>query len=558
MDLICYLHAGWSPLVRPAPATRAWMDNTPESFAYRCLPLNIANAHGWEILCPCAFDAVWSGGGGTDAITIRPEPDAKPERVPVSLFGQGVITFHIEGIFRTPEGWNLWVGGSPNRAKDGISPLSAIVETDWSPFTFTMNWRFTRPGHWIHFDALEPICFFFLIQRTAIEAFVPRFEPLESDPATMARFQAWSRARDEFHAHMKTDPPRTPADRWQKHYYRGVDADGRSLAKDHRAKLRLPRFDRSATPEIPPAPDDDAPPTQAAAIVAPRNADVSEAGAAPRVALAKREWLMETLERQRDLAPRLTIIERRSALGAEEFLERYYAVNRPVILTGEMADWPALARWTPDYLKSVVGARPVEFQSGRSRDRQFEMNKDVHRNDAPFDVFIDRILQPGAGNDAYLTAYNSERNVEALSGLQGDVGFLDKFLDRHAAGAHGMMWIGPAGTVTSLHHDLTNNFIAQIVGRKRVKLAPAADVGKLYNARHVFSEIPDLEDPGIDLARYPRLSELRLYDVLLEPGEILFVPLGWWHQVKSLDFSVTITFTNFRWANDSYIGYPQG
>jgi ribosomal protein L16 Arg81 hydroxylase len=120
------------------------------------------------------------------------------------------------------------------------------------------------------------------------------------------------------------------------------------------------------------------------------------------------------------------------------------------------------------------------------------------------------------------------------------------------------MWIGPAGTVTSLHHDLTNNFIAQIVGRKRVKLAPAADVGKLYNARHVFSEIPDLEDPGIDLARYPRLSELRLYDVLLEPGEILFVPLGWWHQVKSLDFSVTITFTNFRWANDSYIGYPQG
>ncbi len=121
-----------------------------------------------------------------------------------------------------------------------------------------------------------------------------------------------------------------------------------------------------------------------------------------------------------------------------------------------------------------------------------------------------------------------------------------------------MMWIGPAGTVTSLHHDLTNNFIAQIVGRKRIRLAPAAEVGKIYNVRHVFSEIPDLEAPDVDLARHPRLAELRLYDVLLEPGEILFVPLGWWHQVKSLDFSVTVTFTNFRWGNDSYVDYPKG
>jgi ribosomal protein L16 Arg81 hydroxylase len=121
-----------------------------------------------------------------------------------------------------------------------------------------------------------------------------------------------------------------------------------------------------------------------------------------------------------------------------------------------------------------------------------------------------------------------------------------------------MMWIGPAGTLTSLHHDLTNNFIAQIVGRKRIKLVPAAEVGKMYNDQHVFSAISDLEDPGLDLSRYPRLAGLRVYDVLLEPGEILFVPFGWWHQVRSLDFSVTITFTNFRYPNDVHVTYPAG
>jgi hypothetical protein len=159
MELTAYLHPGWAPLIRPAPATRPWMDATPESFAYRCLPLNIANAHGWEVLTACAFDAIWDGGAGTEAVTIKPGAGSNLQRAPVSLFGQGVITFHVEAILRTPPGWNLWVGGSPNRHKDAIAPLTGIVETDWSPFTFTMNWRFTRPYQWIHFDALEPFCF---------------------------------------------------------------------------------------------------------------------------------------------------------------------------------------------------------------------------------------------------------------------------------------------------------------------------------------------------------------------------------------------------------------
>ena len=121
-----------------------------------------------------------------------------------------------------------------------------------------------------------------------------------------------------------------------------------------------------------------------------------------------------------------------------------------------------------------------------------------------------------------------------------------------------MMWIGPAGTVTSLHHDLTNNFIAQLVGRKRIKLLPSSEVGKLYNHQHVFSEIPDLEAPDLDLVRHPRLGDAHIYDVVLEPGEIIFMPLGWWHQVKSLDFSVTLTYTNFLWANDGYATFPAG
>ena len=244
MDLTCYLHPSWKPLIRPAEPTRPWMDDTPESFAYRCLPLNIANAHGWEILSPCAFEACWTGGQGTESVHLRISPDTPPELRPVSIFGQGVVTFHIAGLFRTEPGWNLWVGGSPNRGKDGIYPLTGVVETDWAPFTFTMNWRFTRPDLWVRFEAQEPICFIFPVQRGYLEQVTPRLRSIEEDPALEAQFNAWSAARTAFHERMVKSPPSVPADKWQKHYYRGVDAEGRPGPADHQARLRLPPFEK--------------------------------------------------------------------------------------------------------------------------------------------------------------------------------------------------------------------------------------------------------------------------------------------------------------------------
>jgi len=242
VDLICYLHPGWEPLIRPAEASRDWMTATPDSFAYRCLPLNIANAHGWEILSPCAFEARWTGGTGTDQVDIRLSPGVKPDMAPVSLFGQGILTFHIAGLFRTPPGWNLWVGGSPNRPKEGVYPLTGIVETDWAPYTFTMNWRFVRRNHWVHFEAGEPVCFFFPVQRGYLQNVNPKFTPMESDPEVMRQFKEWGRSRDEFHARMARGASRSGSDTWQKNYYRGLDIDNRPGATDHSTKLRLKPF----------------------------------------------------------------------------------------------------------------------------------------------------------------------------------------------------------------------------------------------------------------------------------------------------------------------------
>lgn len=492
-DLIGYVHEGWAPLIRPAPATRPWMDATTERFAYRCLPLDIANAHGWEVLCPVGVEAVWDGGSGVDAVAIRPDVGSAAGKAPVSIFGNGVLTFHVEAIFRTPPGWNLYLSGSPNRWKDAIAPLSGVIETDWSPYTFTMNWRFTRPHQAVRFEVMEPIACFFPVARAVIETFVPTLKPLADDPATLERFEAWSAARNAFHDKMKRDPGVLPSDRWQKHYYRGVDLAGETLVKDHKAKLRLKDFDRSAAPHVVKPPADDADLAERAP---------AQAGelAAARLALARREWLLEAMEAQRALAPPALVIERRAGLSSQEFLDRYYALGRPVILVGEMADWPALRLWSPAYLQAL------------SREPT-------------------RLLE--------------------------DIGPLESLLDP-AGGARGALSVGAAGAFTPLHHLPVNSLIAQVSGRQRIKLLPASEAGKLYEQGPGRSAVADLEAADLDLVRYPLLRQARIYDVTLAPGEMLFAPLAWWRQARALDFTASLTFANFRWRNDAGGSYPQG
>ena len=558
MDLICYLHPGWAPRIRPASSRRDWMDASPESFAYRCLPLSIANSHGWEILNPRGCDVVWNGGPSVEDVVVRPDGGGRAEDAAVSLFGMGTVTFHVAGIFRTPPGWNLWAGGPPNSAKDGVAALSGVIETDWSPFTFTMNWKLTRPNHPVRFELDEPICFIFPVERRVIDSVTPIFAPLGDDPQLKAQFEAWSRSRDAFQAKMRSHPPAKPSEKWQKFYHRGVDASGRCPISDHQAKLHVAPFaERQATqggsagprPAGPPA---EAMPSPAAPASGPRPPAAEAASFAER----KYQWLLEVLGRHRALSPAASGMFRAEAMTSQDFLDYYYATNRPIILGGEIAQWPAFKLWNADYLRAKVGARPVEVQADRASNANYERDKDAHRRVMAFDAFIERITAAGAANDTYLTAYNSAKNIEALAPLREDLGVLDKFLSHREGQSEGMLWIGPAGTFTPLHHDLTNNLLVQIVGRKRVILAASTATPNLYNDRHVFSEVSDAADPNMEAGAFPKLKDVTFLDFVLSAGDALFIPIGWWHQVTALDFSVSATYTNFLWPNEGYEGHP--
>jgi hypothetical protein len=243
MKLTAYLFDGRDVDIRPAPLERVWMDATAERYAYRCLPLNIANGYGWEILCPSGFKATWDGEPGLDAIRIEP---AEGTTAPVtSHFGSGVLTFHVGCLFRTEPGYDLMVQGPVNRPKDAIAPLQGVVETDWAPYTFTMNWLFTQPEIEVEFEKGEPFCHFFPVRRGEVEAFEPELRPLSADADLEADYRHWSAGRRAFNRDLKETGSKAQAERWQKHYYHGRNPDGSQLGPEsHRTRMRLKAFAR--------------------------------------------------------------------------------------------------------------------------------------------------------------------------------------------------------------------------------------------------------------------------------------------------------------------------
>jgi hypothetical protein len=243
MKLIAYTIGDADIDIRPAQRERQWMDDTQERFAYRCLPLNVANAYGWEIRSPGGFTAIWDGEATAAAIRITPHPESVPTAV--SHFGSGVLTFHLSCLFRTEPGYDLFVLGPVNRPKDAISPLAGIIETDWAVSTFTMNWVFTQPEIEVEFEKGEPICQFFPVRRGEIETVEPELRALKSDPELESAYRAWSVSRQSFNTSLKDPKSIARVQKWQKDYHMGRAPSGSSAApEDHKTKLRLREFQR--------------------------------------------------------------------------------------------------------------------------------------------------------------------------------------------------------------------------------------------------------------------------------------------------------------------------
>jgi hypothetical protein len=274
-------------------------------------------------------------------------------------------------------------------------------------------------------------------------------------------------------------------------------------------------------------------------------------GVAARLAarVAKRDWVLDSLSALDGLNPDVLIIPVIDQISPGDFFTRFYNRNRPVVLTGLAKDWPALAKWSFDYVEGLIGDAQVGVQWAREANPDYEAQCVDHKAVMPLRDVIARIRE-GASNDFYVTANNADVNWDAFAPLWRDVGRVPGLLETQSL-RDGYIWMGPQGTITPWHHDLSNNLLMQIVGRKRVRLIAAHDTHKMRNTRHCFSDwhAEDLLPGPGDETRPPVL------ECIIGPGDAVFIPVGWWHHVEALDATIGMSFLNFAAPNDFQSGY---
>jgi len=257
--------------------------------------------------------------------------------------------------------------------------------------------------------------------------------------------------------------------------------------------------------------------------------------ALPKVRAGQRLALAASLQRQVRLGSGGEV-ERREGLDGGTLYADYVRAHRPVIIPGFAEGWPAL-NWTHRSLAERLGDAPIEVLDGRDQadhpDRDFLACK---RPVLPIE-FARRVEQE-EGNDLYLVANNHLMAQGRAQNLLADLPFPEGYLATDKAQGCSSLWWGPAGTKTAAHHDTCHALFLQLVGRKRFVFASPLDPRLMVELDGYYQRQRDLN----------RVSD-QVLEATLEPGDLLYIPVGWWHQVDALDASIGISFTNLLVPN---------
>ncbi|WP_426088121.1 cupin-like domain-containing protein [Janthinobacterium sp. PSPC1-1] len=228
--------------------------------------------------------------------------------------------------------------------------------------------------------------------------------------------------------------------------------------------------------------------------------------------------------------PAISEVPRLSMLDAAAFRARA-ALGLPFLMRGLVQRWP-LSTLAPDVLRQQFSHVPVRARVGDYINTAFAADRAMQ------DMSMGQYLDLVAEGKYALPPYLGNLELRELNRLCHWPTYFDKM-------GPPRFWVGPAGTVTPLHCDYDDNIFAQVWGRKRIFLSPPHHDAFLYpnEANAILFGSPfDPEAP--DFERFPLARHASMIECIVEPGDMLYVPAGWYHQVRALTFSLSSN----RWA----------
>ncbi|NXP51152.1 KDM8 protein, partial [Heliornis fulica] len=220
----------------------------------------------------------------------------------------------------------------------------------------------------------------------------------------------------------------------------------------------------------------------------------------------------------------------------EHFRDNYLIPQKPVVLEGIIDHWPCMKKWSVEYFCQVAGCRTVPVELGTRYTDEEWSQKLMTVSD-----FINQYIVNG-NSVGYLAQHQL---FDQIPELKEDIRIPDYCClgegeeDDITINA----WFGPEGTISPLHQDPQQNFLAQVSGRKYIRLCSPEDSENLYphesHILHNTSQV-DVEDPDLD--KFPHFSKAVFQSCILMPGQVLFIPVKYWHYVRSLDISFSVSF----------------
>ncbi len=235
---------------------------------------------------------------------------------------------------------------------------------------------------------------------------------------------------------------------------------------------------------------------------------------------------------------------RADALPTEVFRSTYLR-KEPVVIADGASSWRAFREWTPEYLKNVLGDMP--FVVHHNAQGHFNYNPSagigpITRYRMPFSEAAEVI---GKSREYYL----DQQTIRSFPKLVDDLGEIPHLADRRIEMVN--FWFGADGVKTSLHHDMSDNFFVQIHGRKRLWLFSPEESANLYPAvDDRFDHLSKVDVFAPDLEKHPLYAKAqqKLLYTVVEPGNIVYIPVGWWHALESIGVSISV---NYWWAEES-------
>lgn len=206
----------------------------------------------------------------------------------------------------------------------------------------------------------------------------------------------------------------------------------------------------------------------------------------------------------------------------------------PLLLKGVAAEWPATLRWSFDYLAKIGGPRVVRLVVGN---RESGRTAFIH---SALDDYLLALHRDGGVSPNEPAPYLKEFELlRQMPLLRGDVRPDELFFRHHIVSSSA--WIGPAGAHTGLHRDYLDNLAVLLRGRKRFFLARPGTIESLGGVSRKFDRWACLSRIGIAELVDRGLARGSMYVVDLEPGDALYVPHGWWHEVVNQQPSIFLS-----------------